>query len=430
MLILLQRHRNQQQLIYHRVFQILQRNKHRKGFLLFFLQCFSQLFPSYRNPHSRIYNRPFWNSHVPNMDTYEYRSHFRMHRKSFLTLTNLLQPHYINYNAHRGGKPQYPVDFSLAIFIWRIANKCTCREIGILFGIPRSSVIHITRVWNSIIINNLSYLMKLPKTEGQWKEKAEIFQRCQRTGNRMNYPVGAVDGCHIAIAQPAAKEYPETYFNRKGWHSIVLMGLVDRAGLFMAINIGRPGCMADASVFDWSEISKQIPKAMPVDHFVLGDSGFALEYWMMVPIKETRQLTLEEVFYNYVHSSNRNIIERTFGLLKGRFRKLQFVEMRSMKSAVQLVHSTCLIYNFLLLEMDASNNDWFYENENVNGDYIIDTSLYNELEEYDELNQQNEGMRNFQFIRTQNMSQAAKDRYNASIRQTIVDSVWQLNPHA
>jgi len=29
------------------------------------------------------------------------------------------------------------------------------------------------------------------------------------------------------------------------------MALVDRTGLFMAINVGRPGCLTDATVFDW-----------------------------------------------------------------------------------------------------------------------------------------------------------------------------------
>ncbi len=67
---------------------------------------------------------------------------------------------------------------------------------------------------------------------------------------------GMVDGTHIPIVSP---EYcPADYYNRKGWHSIILQGTVDNVGKFTNINIGWPGrvsprhnCMGSLLTFEW-----------------------------------------------------------------------------------------------------------------------------------------------------------------------------------
>ena len=42
---------------------------------------------------------------------------------------------------------------------------------------------------------------------------------------------GAVDGMYITIISP--EECPADFYNRKGWHSIILQGTVDHRGCFM-----------------------------------------------------------------------------------------------------------------------------------------------------------------------------------------------------
>lgn len=52
--------------------------------------------------------------------------------------------------------------------------------------------------------------------------------------------------------------------------------------------------------------------------YLLGDSGYPIEPWLMTPYRPVE--THIERLYNKLHAKKRNIVERSIGLLKGRFR--------------------------------------------------------------------------------------------------------------
>ncbi|XP_032690383.1 putative nuclease HARBI1 [Odontomachus brunneus] len=51
--------------------------------------------------------------------------------------------------------------------------------------------------------------------------------------------IGAIDGCHIPCKQP--KDNAHDYYNRKGFHSIILQGICDHRRKFIDCFIGLPG---------------------------------------------------------------------------------------------------------------------------------------------------------------------------------------------
>ncbi len=64
--------------------------------------------------------------------------------------------------------------------------------------------------------------------------------------------VGAIDGSHIPII--ALEEYPRYYYNRKGWHSVVLQAVVDGKGLFWDVCVGFPGNVHNARALRQSHL--------------------------------------------------------------------------------------------------------------------------------------------------------------------------------
>ena len=114
------------------------------------------------------------------------------------------------------------------------------RTIGHLFGVSKSTVCIVTKhVCSSILKRLLPDYIKVP-TGAALKEAVEEFK-----GDH-SFPqcVGAVDGSHIPIVSP--QECPVDYYNRKGFHSIILQGTVDHKGRFIDVSVGWPGRVNDA----------------------------------------------------------------------------------------------------------------------------------------------------------------------------------------
>ena len=55
-------------------------------------------------------------------------------------------------------------------------------------------------------------------------------------------------GWHSVLIQ-SPTECPADCYNRKGWHSVLVQGVVDHRGRFIDVYIGWPGRVHDARVF-------------------------------------------------------------------------------------------------------------------------------------------------------------------------------------
>ena len=85
----------------------------------------------------------------------------------------------------------------------------------------------VVQVCNAIVQFLLPRYIRLPQSA------QEIRERIDESRDRAGFPqvVDCVDGCHIPIKAP--QNNPEDYVNRKGFHSIILQGLVDANYLFL-----------------------------------------------------------------------------------------------------------------------------------------------------------------------------------------------------
>lgn len=84
-------------------------------------------------------------------------------------------------------------------------------------------------------------------------------------------------------------------------------------------------------------------------HVISGDSAYKLDQNMMVPFRDNGNLTDSQRRYNYLHSTNRMIVENAFGLLKNKFPRVhRLLEIRDHKRAIMIIISTMLLHNFII----------------------------------------------------------------------------------
>lgn len=162
--------------------------------------------------------------------------------------------------------------------------------------------------------------------------------------------IGAVDGTYIKIDAPS--EYPRDYINRKMYHSVTLQAICEHNMKFIDIFAGYPSSVHDCRIFRNSIIYQNIKsnyrKFFPNGQFILGDKAYPNLTWCIVPYKDNGHLTDFQKRFNQCHSSTRQIIERSFALLFGRFRRLKHLQMKRMDLIPQVVMAACVLHNLCL----------------------------------------------------------------------------------
>lgn len=160
--------------------------------------------------------------------------------------------------------------------------------------------------------------------------------------------IGAIDGTFIPI--PAPKEDQESYYNRKKFHAVILQAVCMQNMAFSDCYVGWPGSCHDARVLRNSKLYQNVDTLFNPEFYIIGDPAYPIRSWLMVAYKENGRLTPSHRLFNKSLSKTRVVIEQAFSLLKGRFRRLKFLDIRDMKELNETVMMCCILHNVLLHE--------------------------------------------------------------------------------
>lgn len=293
-----------------------------------------------RNFHIRINN--YVEATVHQYTNVDFKSHFRMERATTKILIDLYGACCSHTVSRRGGWPGISAEKAVLLTIWYLANTETFRQISDRFNVTLSCA-------HRIVTLVTEFIVSISKNYINWPDARSAQKDCIHFGRKQGIQniVGAIDGTHIQINRP--KVHQEDYCNRKGFHSIILQGVVNSSMMFINIHVGEPGSMHDARVLRRSSLYRKAVDN-PIELFyekykLIGDSAYPSLPWLLTPIKDNGHLTDYEKDFNYRHSSTRIVIENTYGHLKGRFRRLQKFDNLKISFIVNCTVAACVLHN-------------------------------------------------------------------------------------
>uniref|UniRef100_A0A1X7U837 Uncharacterized protein n=1 Tax=Amphimedon queenslandica TaxID=400682 RepID=A0A1X7U837_AMPQE len=270
----------------------------------------------------------WWNSIVRcTFNDDDWRENFRVSKSTFAVLCNCLRNDIAKSNTKL--RKAIPTEKRVAITLWKLATNCEYRTIGHLFGVARGTAcVIVNDVCKAIVKNLFSKYIRLPKGE----RLSDIVKNFEK---KWGYPqcFGAIDGTHLPIIAPS--ECAKNYYNRKGFHSILMQGLVDCNYCFTDIYIGWPGSVHDARVFSHSKLftlgqtgqlvlknQSRVIHNVVVPLHIVADPAYPLLTWVMKPFSDNGKLSADQINFNYHLSKARVVTENAFGRMKGRWRCL------------------------------------------------------------------------------------------------------------
>lgn len=215
-------------------------------------------------------------------------------------------------------------------------------------------------LFEHIANNILKKCQQTPKTEGEWINVADDFEK------KWNFPncIGALDGKHITMRCP--KNSSSMNFNYKHTFSIVLMALADANYKFIYVDVGCKGRISDGGVFNRcslynaienNQLNIPLPRCLPRSNIetpfvIVADDAFALKSYLMKPYNFRGQDRTELIF-NYRLSRARRIVESSFGIAAARFRVLRTTIELSEQNVILCVLAICAMHNWLM-SIDSS----------------------------------------------------------------------------
>lgn len=180
--------------------------------------------------------------------------------------------------------------------------------------------------------------------------------------------LGAIDGCHIKIRKIGESNLD--YINRKSESSILLQGVCNNKRKFIDIHCGEPGSIHDARLLRKSKLYSHLieDQSSMFGYFLAGDSAYPSLEWLVPPFKDTGRLTTKQKKFNTLHSSHRMVIEHSFGILKGRWRRLYNFQNLNIKFITKATIAAVVLHNICIDANDLSRPDEYFhmeESQNV-----------------------------------------------------------------
>ncbi|XP_052734061.1 protein ALP1-like [Vigna angularis] len=306
------------------------------------------------------------------------RDIIRMGPEAFLTLCEKLRSTGLVKDAIRS-----TVEQQVAQFLHIIGHNVKNRSVAFFFHRSGSTVSkHFHNVLDAILSMESEFLI-----QPSGNEVHPYVLNNNRFNSYFKDCLGAIDGTHVRVKVPRSNA--QRFRGRKDWPTQNVFAACDFDMKFTYVLAGWEGTASDLRILK-NALDRDDPLVIPQGKYYLGDAGFMLKSTVLTPYRGVRYHLKEYTrrgpqnareLFNHRHSSLRNVIERTFGVLKKRFPIIASGTKPhyGLDTMTDIILACCILHNFLrgvdnddslLEEVDNDLND--REDHNVSSSQVIE----------------------------------------------------------
>ncbi|XP_049579200.1 uncharacterized protein zgc:113227 [Syngnathus scovelli] len=293
----------------------------------------------------------WWDQIVPGFTRAEWVRHFRMSEATFLDICSKLRPAMEKRDTNF--RVCVPLKKRVAVALWKLATNSEYRSIGHLFGVSKTTVCRCLREFCSAACALLLPChIRFPDPEMLAETAADIearwgLPRC----------VGAINGSHIPIIAPQEKH--RDFINARGWHSIILQGVVDGKGLFWSACAGMAGGLRHARALRESTLWETAEQGcLEPGYYILGDSPYPLKTWLLKAFRQDGTLMPAQRAFNESVRCARTMVRTAFSRLKGRWRCLTRRNDSDIQMVKSMVLTCCALHNICERQGEEYRDRW------------------------------------------------------------------------
>ncbi|KAK9942180.1 hypothetical protein M0R45_007861 [Rubus argutus] len=312
-----------------------------------------------------------WSLEAPLRDA-QWRSLYGLSYPVFTTVVDKLKPHIALSNL------SLPSDYAVAMVLSRLAHGFSAKSLAARYSLEPYLISKITNMVTRLLATKLyPEFIKIPVSRRRLIETTQAFEELTSLPNMC----GAIDGSPIRLHK---QNLSANYKCRYGYPSVLLEVVADHKKIFWDVCVKAPGGTDDATHFRESLLYNRLTsgdivwdkvinvRGHPVRPYIVGDWCYPLLSFLLTPFSPNGMGTPAQNLFDGMLMKGRSVVVEAIGLLKGRWKILQDLNV-GLNHVPQTIVACCVLHNLCQIAREPEPEPWKDPEENGMPPRVLDS---------------------------------------------------------
>ncbi|KAL6209727.1 hypothetical protein ACLB2K_020667 [Fragaria x ananassa] len=312
-----------------------------------------------------------WSLEAPLRDA-QWRSLYGLSYPVFTTVVDKLKPHIALSNL------SLPSDYAVAMVLSRLTHGFSAKSLAARYSLEPYLISKITNMVTRLLATKLyPEFIKIPVSRRRLIETTQAFEELTSLPNMC----GAIDGSPIRLhKQNLSGNYKCPY----GYNAVQLEVVADHKKIFWDVCVKAPGATDDAAHFRESLLYNRLTsgdivwdkvinvRGHPVRPYIVGDWCYPLLSFLLTPFSRNGMGTPAQNLFDGMLMKGRSVVVEAIGLLKGRWKILQDLNV-GLNHVPQTIVACCVLHNLCQIAREPEPEPWKDPEENGMPPRVLDS---------------------------------------------------------